>query len=96
MKVSEVMTANPIRVSRETSAAEIAHLMETEKVGSVLVVNENDELLGIITERMLVLKVVANNRFPSEVQAEEIMWESAVSVPPDMDITKAAVLLEEL
>jgi signal-transduction protein with cAMP-binding, CBS, and nucleotidyltransferase domain len=96
MKVSEVMTQNPIRVYRNTSAQEIARLMETENVGSVLVVTEDDELLGIITERMMVLEVVAPNRSPSEVKAEEIMWESAISVPPEMDINKAAVLLEEL
>lgn len=96
MKVSEVMTQNPIRVSQKTSAAEVARLMEGENVGSVLVVTENDELLGIITERMLVLELVAADRLPSEVKAEEIMWESAISVPPEMDINKAAVLLEEL
>lgn len=96
MKVSEVMTQNPIRVSQKTSAAEVARLMEGENVGSVLVVTENDELLGIITERMLVLELVAADRLPSEVKAEEIMWESAISVPPEMDINKAAVLLEKL
>ncbi len=96
MKVSEVMTQNPIRVSRKTSATEIARLMDKENVGSVLVVTENDELLGIITERMLVLEIVAADKHPSEVKAEEIMWESAISVPPEMDINKAAVLLEEL
>ncbi len=96
MKVSEVMTRNPIRVSPQTPVDKVARLMEEEKVGSVLVVNKNDELLGIITERMLVLEVLARNRHPSKVKAEEIMWESAVSVPPEMDIDKAAVLLEEL
>lgn len=49
IQASDIMVANPVTVSAQDSLEDVAFLMSQKKIGSVLVTDENDSLLGIFT-----------------------------------------------
>ena len=59
--------------SQDASVFEAARLMSEKKIGGVLVIAEPYKLVGIITERDLTTKVIANNLNPKKTRVEEIM-----------------------
>ncbi len=95
MKVRDVMTKGVVSISPAASAYEAARKMRDENIGSLLVI-DGKRLLGIVTDRLVTLSVVAEGLDPKEIKVEDFMFESEVSLFPDMDLKKAAMVLEEL
>lgn len=60
-KINEIMTPNPVVVSAEATAGEIANMMTEKGISSVLICDSNNKLKGIITERDLVTKILSRN-----------------------------------
>ncbi len=87
------MTHNPVKVNLNTSVSEIARLMSELGIGSVLVVNEKDELVGIVTTRDIVGKVVAKGLNPKEVKAKDIMSSPVIYAEPDAPVRSIAELM---
>ena len=88
MKVRDVMTSDVVTAMPETTLEEIAMMMKTEDTGAIPVVDEG-ELVGIVTDRDIVLRCVAEGRDPSEVSAEEILSEEVEVVDRDTEVTEA-------
>jgi CBS domain-containing protein len=95
MKVKEIMTRRVVSVSRTTSIAETARRMRDEKVGSVLVLEEG-KLVGLITDRQITHTAIAEGLDPNKVEVQEYMTEDFVPLTPEMDLVKAAKLMQEL
>jgi CBS domain-containing protein len=68
----------PVTVRPDASVLEIAERMDVECVGSVVVVDEADAPLGIVTDRDLTLRVVAAGRDPARSLARDVMTEKPV------------------
>ncbi len=96
MKVKDVMTKNPVVIEVNRSAREAARLLKEKKVSSLLVLNGDREVVGILTERMLALAVAGEGKDPDKTKVGEIMSENLISIPPEMELSRAAILLEEL
>ena len=94
MKVRDVMTSSVDWVTPETSVVEVAQLMKKDDVGSIPICNEN-RLIGIITDRDIVLKVVAAGKNTNDISAKEIMSTDIISVSADQDVHEAADLMSE-
>lgn len=64
MKIQDVMTRNPATVTPDAPASEAARIMKTEDVGVVPVIenNESRKLVGVITDRDLAVRLVAEGR----------------------------------
>jgi CBS domain-containing protein len=92
MKVRDVMTSEVITATADTSLEEIATMMKSEDTGAIPVVEE-DELLGLITDRDIVLRCVAEGRDPAEVSAEDALSENLEVVDPDTEIQVALDLM---
>lgn len=75
MPVSDVARTDVVTAHRDHSAAELAALMREENVGSVIVVND-DEPVGVVTDRDLALAVVEPGANPETVTAADVMSES--------------------
>src|SRR3954471_16632691 len=88
MKIRDVMTTNVVTASPDTTLEEIATMMKSEDTGAIPVVEE-DELCGIITDRDIVLRCVAEGKDPSECTAEEILSEDIEVVDPETDVAEA-------
>lgn len=94
MKVHEVMTSSVDWVSPDTSVVEIARLMKKDDVGSIPICQGND-LIGIITDRDIVLKVVAAGGDTNNTSAKEIMSKDIKSVTSNQDVHEAADLMSK-
>jgi len=92
MKVRDVMTSNVTTAGADTTLEEIATMMKAEDTGAIPVVEEG-ELLGLITDRDIVIRCVAEGRDPSEVTAEDILTENLEVVDPETDVQEALDLM---
>lgn len=72
MSLERVYKAEVVTVSPEVTLLEVARLMRAQHVGSVIIVEEYRPV-GIITDRDIVVKVVAVERDPKAIQAQELM-----------------------
>jgi CBS domain-containing protein len=87
--VRDTMTVSPYAVRASTSAVEAARLMEAEDVGSLPVIEQDDVLLGIVTDRDIALRVVAAGRDPRQTRVEEICTENPSCAYPDEPLEEA-------
>ncbi len=87
--------SNVVSTGPGTSVLEVARLMNEKRIGAVLVV-ENDAVAGILTERDLLTKVVANGANPAEIQVREIMSKDVLFVEPGTPIKEAMAIMTEL
>ena len=80
-KCNEIMTKNPVCCLRDDSVAHVAKLMKDQDVGSIPVVENKltKILLGIVTDRDLALKIVAEGRDPEVVKVEDVMTDDVVT-----------------
>jgi CBS domain-containing protein len=94
MKVREAMTSNVVTAEPDTTLEEVATIMRDEDTGAVPVVDE-DELLGIVTDRDIVLRCVAQGLDPSEVTVEEVISEDLETIEPDADMEEATRIMAQ-
>jgi CBS domain-containing protein len=86
--IKEVMTSQVKTCEPDTTVAEAAKVMAKEDVGPVPVV-EKGRLTGIVTDRDIVVRVVAEGRDPSSTTIGEIASRDLVTVSPDDDLDAA-------
>lgn len=91
MKVRDGMTTELVTASPWETAAEVARKMRDHKVGCVLISNEG-KLLGLITDREIALRCVAEARNPQTTRIEEIMTRNPFTIAPDFEMAEAARL----
>lgn len=94
MKVRDVMTSRVDSVTPNTSVVEIARLMKNTDVGSTPVC-EGKKVIGIITDRDIVLKAVADGANIESISAKDIMNSEVITVTSDQDVHAAAHLMAE-
>jgi len=72
MQVTEIMTKSPRTVTAETNVKEAARLMQQDDVGMLPVV-AGDRLVGVVTDRDLAIRVVADGRDPNACKVSDVM-----------------------
>jgi CBS domain-containing protein len=87
-QIKDVMTQNPTSCDPSRTVVEAAKVMASEDVGSVPVVKEG-RLVGIVTDRDLVVRVVAEGRDPGSTTVGEIASSDLETVAPDDDLDSA-------
>ncbi len=92
--VREIMAESPVTLPPDTTAADAARRMRDDDIGDVIVADA-DNVLGIVTDRDLVLRVLADGRDPQRTLLAEIFSGELVSVEPDASIDDAARLMRE-
>jgi CBS domain-containing protein len=91
LKIKEIMTTDVRTVSANDSITEAASIMKQLDVGAIPVIDK-DILVGIITDRDMVLRAVAEGKNPSE-RVSTIMTTDITTVNSDMDVHKVADLM---
>lgn len=86
---TDVVTASP-----ETPVTDLARRMDEEDVGSVVITNE-DEPLGIVTDRDLTVRVLGNGADPAGERAEDVMSTGLYTASPEDGFYEAARLMRE-
>lgn len=90
MNVKDVMTPQVIRVSAEDTAAAAARMMSHYNVGMLPVVDKENKLCGVITDRDLVLRVMAAQQDPERTLVRHVMTGRVITVAAGMDVSAAA------
>jgi CBS domain-containing protein len=90
--VRHAMTESPQTARPDMTASDAAGLMKQLDVG-VIPVADNDHLIGLVTDRDLVLRVLAARKSGDEVRLGDIATKSAVTVTPDMKLSEARDLM---
>jgi CBS domain-containing protein len=91
------MTSNPECCLPSDSVVKAAKLMKSEDVGPIPIVTDRDsrKLAGIVTDRDLAIKVVAEGRDPNATPVEEVMSQKLITCKEDDDIKTVLELMEE-
>jgi CBS domain-containing protein len=92
MLVRHAMTESPRTLGANMSAEDAAGMMAQFDVGAIPVV-EGDRLLGLVTDRDLVIRVLAGRKDPSEVRLGDIATEALITATPDMRLSAARDLM---
>ena len=92
--VKDAMTSSPATATPSQSLAEAARLMKEQDVGSVPVV-DGSRLVGVLTDRDIVVRAVAEGGDPRTVQVGEIASHDVVTVRPDDDLDEALRLMAQ-
>lgn len=91
--INEVMTHDPRTLTPESTVAEAARFMRDDDVGSLPLV-EGSKCIGTVTDRDIVVQVVAESR-PFDTQVREIAAKQLVTVDPQQPVDEAMRLMAE-
>jgi len=95
MKVKECMCNNVHSVLPNTTVCDCARIMGEKHIGCVPVCNSNNELLGFITDRDLILRAVANNKNINNTCVCDLMTSDVCCCNADNDIKHVQNLMAE-
>jgi CBS domain-containing protein len=96
-KCSDVMTKNPACSLPQDGVVKVARLMKSKDIGAVPIVEnkETKKLVGMVTDRDLALRIVAEERDPKSTTAEEVMTRNVVTCQADDNLQKALDAMSE-
>jgi CBS domain-containing protein len=90
--VRDVMTENPASIGASASVVEAARLMREAHIGS-LPITDDEKVVGIITDRDITTRVVAEAADPTTTSVGDVYSRDLISVEPDHDLEEALELM---
>ena len=87
--VREVMSAAPETVTPDASLADAAKVMDRADIGDVLIVDGTDQLCGIVTDRDIAIRAVAEGRDPNTTTVEKIMTPTVETISSSAMVREA-------
>jgi len=94
MKVGDVMTRGVITAKASDTVQHVAEIMKENDISSVMVIEKGDGV-GIVTERDILIKIVAESKDPRKVKLEDIMTSPLITIKPGSDIEEAARIMRD-
>lgn len=94
-KIREIMTNDPVSVNPSDSAQTAAQLMRTNHIGPIPVIDSDRKLVGIVTDRDLAIKIVAEGRAATDTKVADIMSQTLFTCGPNDDVEQAIKTMEE-
>jgi len=92
--IRDVMTSNPCTIDADKDIAYAAKMLKDEDVGIAPIV-EGDQLIGVLTDRDIAIKVVAEGKDPKSTTVREIASTSVVTIDPQQDLDEALRLMAQ-
>ena len=92
--VREMMSTEPICLTSSTTLIDLAMQMSKYDIGDVLI-TENDRIMGVVTDRDIVIRVVAKGLDPKTPKLRDFGDNKPVSVRPDDDVSRARELMQQ-
>jgi CBS domain-containing protein len=94
-RIRDVMTTDPQTLSEHTVVREAAEAMRAWDIGDVIVSDDNGQIAGILTDRDIVVRVVAEGRDPRTTRIGDIASRELTAISPDDPIGRAVQLMRE-
>ncbi len=88
--ISQCMTKNVKTIQSTGSLFNVCKIMKDNKIGCVVVVNESNDPVGIITERDIIKKVCVTNTLPNEMNVDKVMSSPVITIMSYDSIESAA------
>jgi CBS domain-containing protein len=92
--IRDIMTPDPVSLDKSASVREAARQMRDQSIGDILV-TERGRLCGIVTDRDLVVRYVAEDVSPDDAKLDEFCTKDMVTLKPDSDVGEAIELMEK-
>ena len=92
--VKEVMTSNPVACDASATAREAAKVMLERDTGAVIV-EKDGKVCGIVTDRDIVVRAVAEGRAPEQVKLADIASKDMTFLSPSDPVDKAVKMMRE-
>jgi signal-transduction protein with cAMP-binding, CBS, and nucleotidyltransferase domain len=96
MLVKDVMSSPVVTIDEDAPANRVAELMDKNEFGCIIVTSDEGKPQGIITERDLVVRVLAKNVKPDSAKARDVMTSPLIVIEPDKTISEAAKKMSKL
>jgi CBS domain-containing protein len=96
MLVKDVMSSPVVTIAEDATINRAAGLMDKDDLGCIIVTDKEGKPLGILTERDLVVRVLAKNVLPDTVKAKDVMTSPLITIEPDAAINDAARRMSRL
>jgi CBS domain-containing protein len=93
LKIENVMVVDVVTVEAEVTVKEAVELMNKNEIGCLVVIDEEEKPVGIITERDLLKRVLAKRKDPATAKVKDIMSKPLVTGTPHMDIEAAVRIM---
>ncbi|UCE15257.1 MAG: CBS domain-containing protein [Candidatus Bathyarchaeota archaeon] len=94
MIIEKIMVKNVITMEKDVSANDAVEIMNKNRIGCLVVVDQ-DRVVGILTERDVLERIVGKCRDPKETRVSDIMTKQVIVGKPDMQLAEASKLLLE-
>ncbi len=94
MQVQEIMHRGAEVIDPNTMIRDVAMKMRADNIGA-LPVGENDRMIGMVTDRDIVVRAVANNSLPGNTAVRDVMSEHIYYCYEDADVEEAARIMAE-
>ena len=91
----DVMTPKPACCTVAMPLDQVAKMMVQNDCGEIPVVDENDRVIGVVTDRDIVCRIVAKSQNPSQQTVESCMTRPAVTVQEDAPIEQVVSIMEK-
>lgn len=97
MNISEIMTRDPACGVPESSLEEIARLMVQKDCGAIPIVRDREsrKLVGVVTDRDITCRSLANSRNPMELTANDVMTTILFTLTPEATLDECCDLMEK-
>jgi CBS domain-containing protein len=92
--IGEIMTPDPVTATPRASITEISRMMRERDIGEVLIV-EDGLVRGMVTDRDLVVRAVADGLDPETTVAQDVSSSDLTTCPPEADIDEAVQLMRD-
>ena len=93
--VREAMSSPVVTVQENDSVAEAARVMKEHGIGAIIVQGGDSNPVGIVTERDLVYRVIAEGSPPGEVRVREVMSSPLMTVEPEASLEEAMAMMSK-
>jgi CBS domain-containing protein len=93
--IRDVMTPSPLALQASTTVFDAARTMRDSDIGNVLVVDDGEGVCGIVTDRDIVVRAIAEGLDPSEARLADICTRDVTTVDADASVDEAARVMRD-
>jgi CBS domain-containing protein len=93
--IREIMTKDPVTLSQNSTIIEAARAMREADAGPILVTDDGDRLYGIVTDRDIVVRAIAEGQDPNSTKLSDIATRGLNTLSPDDSVADAIRLMRD-
>ena len=93
--VSEMMTTEPCTLATGATLIDAARVMRDRDVGDVIVIDDDGRVQGLVTDRDITVRAIADGRDPAETPVQDVCTAELVTVGPETEVGEVVQLMRD-